>query len=247
MNRALKDDPELKMVGLVRIAKKEPKFTFRSRDGSTNPLFRGFKDEGEEVEQYDEPVIIRLNVEDKKELVNGFPKDEETLFRYSAIVVDDLEAAFFNEDQKSLVQKFVSHRGGGFLMLGGQESFADGKYDRTQIGELLPVYLSQVKPLPSGQSFNLSLSKEGMLEPWVRTRGTETEEKSRLRELPGMKTLNRVGMLKPGATLLATASNKQGDQYPFLVTQRFGKGQAAAILAGDLWRWHLKRKANGKR
>lgn len=242
LNRALKEDPELKMIGLVRIAKKEPKFTFRSRDGSTNPLFRGFKEEGEEVEQYDEPVIIRLNVEDKKELLNGFPKDEETLFRYSAIVVDDLESAFFNEDQKSLVQKFVSHRGGGFLMLGGQESFADGDYDRTQIGELLPVYLSQVKPLPNTQAFKLSLTKEGLLEPWVRTRGTELEEQSRLRELPGLKTLNRTGMLKPGAALLATATSGDGEQHPFLVTQRFGKGQSAAILAGDLWRWHLKRK-----
>ena len=39
---------------------------------------------------------------------------------------------------------FVSHRGGGFLMLGGRESFTGGKYERTPIGELLPIYLDRV-------------------------------------------------------------------------------------------------------
>ncbi len=83
---------------------------------------------------------MRLGTEDEAELRDGFPKAPEDLFRYHAIVLDDLEAEFFTQDQKSLIQQFVSQRGGGFLMLGGQESFIKGGYARTPIGELLPVY-----------------------------------------------------------------------------------------------------------
>ena len=37
----------------------------------------------------------------------------------------------------------MGRRGGGLLMLGGPDSFADGKYDRTPVGEILPVYLNR--------------------------------------------------------------------------------------------------------
>ena len=49
MRRAIADDDEIELVGLIRIAKKEPKFTFRSHRGeSTNPLFRGFGNQEDE-------------------------------------------------------------------------------------------------------------------------------------------------------------------------------------------------------
>ena len=42
LRRALEEDDEVKLVGLLRIAKKEPKFAFLGRSGErTNPLFRG--------------------------------------------------------------------------------------------------------------------------------------------------------------------------------------------------------------
>ena len=40
-----------------------------------------------------------------------------------------------------LVEGSSAERGGGLLMLGGQESFRQGGYERTPIGELLPVYV----------------------------------------------------------------------------------------------------------
>ena len=47
LRRALAEDPQLELLGLVRIARREPKFSFRGRAGeSTNPLFRGCLDRG---------------------------------------------------------------------------------------------------------------------------------------------------------------------------------------------------------
>ena len=50
---------------------------------------------------------------------------------------------FFTPDQLALLRNFVSVRGGGLLMLGGPDAFVDGKYDRTPVGDLLPVYLNK--------------------------------------------------------------------------------------------------------
>ena len=246
LRRALQEDDEVDLVGLVRIAKKEPKFTFRGRTGeTTNPLYRGFGNQSDEqAEQYDEPVLLRLGAQDKDELKGGFPKGAAELFKYHAIVLDDVEAAFFTHEQMSLVQQFVSQRGGGFLMLGGQASFADGGYPRTPIGELLPAYLDRGQAGDESDDYKLLLTREGWLQPWVRLRTTEQEEQLRLAEMPPFKTLSPLKSIKPGATVLAEAQAASGAVLPALVVQPFGRGRAAALAIGDLWRWNLLRKPN---
>lgn len=240
MRRALADDHEVNLVGLIRLAKKEPKFSFRGHaNESTNPLFRGFGNEDDQTaEQYDEPVIIRLDSK-PDELRDGFPKDEETLFQYDAVVIDDLESEFFTQDQKSLLQQFVSRRGGGLLMLGGQESFGQGDYDRTAIGEMLPVYLDRDGPSELDQEYQLQLTREGWIQPWVRVNSTEAAERQRLAEMPGFQTINAARSIKPGASVLATVRTPSGEVLPALAVQRYGKGRTSAILLGDLWRWQL--------
>jgi uncharacterized membrane protein len=236
LQRAVTSDDQTQLIGLIRIAKREPKFEFRGRSGeSSNPLFRGFGNQSkEEVERYDQPVLVRLNTEDEFELRGGFPKTAEELFKYEALVIDDLEAEFFTVDQMSLVQRFVSERGGSLLMLGGAECFRDGNYQRTAIGDLLPIYLDQVPETQPVAPLHLALSREGWLQPWVRLRSTEPDEQARLAQLPPFDVLNRAATIKPAATVVATVTDGQ-HQYPALVTQRFGRGRAAALLIGDLW------------
>ena len=249
LRRAIEGDDEVNLVGLVRVAKKEPKFAFRGRSGErTNPLFRGFSNQtDEEAEQYDEPVLIRLGTEDKDELRGGFPKGLEELFAYQAIILDDIEAGFFNQDQMSLLTQFVSRRGGGLLMLGGRESFVEGGYHRTVVGDLLPVYLdAQVdaassRATDSGGNYRLRLTREGWLQPWNRLRASEPEETKRLAMMPGFKTVNAVRSIKPGASVLAEVEAAGGQLRPALVVQQFGRGRVGALLIADLWRWNLRR------
>jgi uncharacterized membrane protein len=245
LRRAMDEDDEVKLVGLIRIARKEPKFTFLGRQGErTNPLFRGFSNQHDEnAEQYDQPVLLRFGLDegDTQELRGGFPKDAEDLYRYHAVILDDLEAAFFTQDQQSLLQAFVSQRGGTVLMLGGNHSLAEGAYGRTPIGEMLPVYLDRAAPLPAGAGHRLKLTREGWLQPWVRVRATEPEEQQRLAAMPSFKALNRIDAIKPGASVLAEVEAADGTERPALVVQPFGRGRVAALLVGDLWRWGLRR------
>jgi uncharacterized membrane protein len=246
LHRALAEDDQVELVGLIRIARREPKFEFRGRAGeSSNPLFRGFGTQSkEEIERYDQPVLIRLNTRDEFELRGGFPKTPEDLYSYHAVIVDDLESEFFKSDQMTLVQKFVSERGGGFLMLGGAESFYQGKYYHTPIGDMLPVYLDQGGDGKPPGDLKLDLTREGWLQPWARLRNNEPDERDRLKEVPPFGVLNKVRGVKPGASVIATATDGRETRYPALVVQRFGNGRVGALLIGDLWHWGLKDEAN---
>jgi uncharacterized membrane protein len=242
LQRALAEDDQVQVVGLIRIARREPKFEFRGRAGeSSNPLFRGFAGQSkDDVERYDQPVLVRLNTRDEFELRGGFPKLPEDLFAYHAVIVDDLEAEFFTADQMSLLQKFVSERGGGFLMLGGAETFFPGQYHRTPVGDLLPVYLDQLPDAPATGDLRLALTREGWLQPWARLRNNESDEKARLAQMPPFFTLNRVRGVRPGASVIAAVTDAKANVYPAVVAQRFGRGRTAALTLGDMWHWGLR-------
>ncbi|HXP63408.1 MAG TPA: glutamine amidotransferase [Dongiaceae bacterium] len=242
LNRAVQEDDQLQLVALIRVASREPKFSFLGRAGeASNPLFRGFANQSaEEVERYDQPVLVRLNTRDEFELRGGFPRTAEELYAYQAVVVDDLEAEFFTPDQAALVQKFVSERGGGFLMLGGAESFQEGKYQRTPIGDMLPVYLDRAEPTKAPGPLRLALTREGLLQSWARLRNNEADEQARLQGTGPFQVLNRVHGVKPGASVIATVQDEAGRSFPALVVQRFGRGRTVALTVGDMWRWGLR-------
>ena len=244
LRRAVDDDEQVDVVGLVRIARREPKFDFRDpRDRDRSSFFEGFNHpDAENVERHDEPVLVRLNTRDGEELRDGFPKIPEKLYEYHAIVLDDVEAEFFTQDQLAMLRNFVSQRGGGLLMLGGPDSYIEGKYDRNPVGEMLPVYLNRPSTFPGIKDYQLSLTREGWLQPWVRTRKTEEEERHRLQTMNMFHTLSYVGDIKPGAAVLAEVHDKAGNTYPALVAQSFGKGRVASFLLGDLWRWGMRRE-----
>jgi len=242
MRRALAVDPEIQVPALIRIAKREPKFEWRGRSGETsNPLFRGFGAQGaEEAQRYDQPVLVKLELMDKDELLEGFPKVPERLFgRYRAIIIDDLEAEFFTQEQMHLIERFVSERGGALLTLGGQESYRAGGYDHTPIGRMLPVYLDRATDLPAVKDGRFDLTREGWLEAWTRLRARQEEDEARLVTMPGFYTVNQVTSIKPGASVLATVSDAEQHAHPALVVQRFGAGRVGSVMIGDLWRWGM--------
>ena len=40
---------------------------------------------------------------------------------------------------------------------------------------------------------------------------------------------------------MSTVSNSNGEHWPALVTQSYGRGRSGAMLVGDLWRWQISR------
>ncbi len=247
LRRALEEDVEIKLHGLIRVAKKEPRFSFGVKAlGDVNPLVAGFSDNPDTAEKIDEPVLVKIGVEDSTQLQAGFPGSAEDLFQYHAIILDDVESSFFNSEQMMLMRQFVAERGGGFIMLGGQESFLGGGFEGTPIGDLLPVYLrgTELASLKSSPA-SYSLSREGALQPWLRLRSTKQEEQERFSQMPPFQVWNSVSEVKPGSSTLATIK-VEDRELPGLIVQRFGKGQSGALMIGDFWRWSMRRSATDK-
>ena len=83
----------------------------------------------------------RQGIYEVDELTGGFPDTDEELYGYKAIILGDIEANYFSMNQLDMLERFVSRRGGGFLMLGGRHSFAEGEFWNTPVADLLPVML----------------------------------------------------------------------------------------------------------
>jgi uncharacterized membrane protein len=243
LKRAEEEDEQVQLVALLRVARREPKYDWRGHVGETsNPLYRGLDaNDQKEAERYDQPVLVRLNTRDQAELSGGFPKTAEEMFEYHAIILDDVEAEFFSRDQMDLLRRFVAERGGGFLMLGGKESFQRGNFQRTPIAGMLPVYLDPARPDSPAASVRMQLTRAGWLQPWARLRDKEDEERQRLAQMPEFRVFNRVGSARPGGRVIGAVGEDESQQTPALVVQRLGNGRTAMLAVGDVWRWGMQK------
>ena len=248
LQRALETDSQLRMVSLIRLARREPKFSFRRRAGeASNPLFRG-ADTDETAARFDEPVLVRLNTRDAEELRAGFPKLEPELFQYDAVILDDLEAEFFAPAQLQLLDRYVRERGGGLLLLGGAESFSEGGYDQTPVAGLAPVYLEETvdgTSRPIGPA-PITLTREGWLQPWLRLETDRNREERRLAALAPLEVLNLIGRLRPGALTYLSLVTGDPTDPPLLAAHQVGRGRVMLVAAGDLWRTGMTNQARSK-
>lgn len=69
----------------------------------------------------------------------GLPTSMEDLQQFDLFVLSDVSALGLTREQMNLYQRWVRDFGGGFLMLGGENSFGVGGYFRTAIEQMLPV------------------------------------------------------------------------------------------------------------
>ncbi len=73
----------------------------------------------------------------------GLPTGIEGFEAFDLIVFSEAPAADFSDDQMKTLEKWVRDFGGGFIMLGGEESFGAGGYFRTSISNVLPVRIER--------------------------------------------------------------------------------------------------------
>ena len=78
---------------------------------------------------------------EEDEIVGGFPKTREELFKYRGLIIGSVEAGLFTGDQLQMIADFVDRRGGGLLVLGGPRSLAEGGYGGTPVADALPLVI----------------------------------------------------------------------------------------------------------
>jgi uncharacterized membrane protein len=183
--------------------------------------------------------FLRMGVEDGDELLAGFPRTREELFRYQGLILGSVEADFFTPDQLSMVRDFVSQRGGGFLMLGGRRAFGAGGYGGTPVADALPLLVMNGPP---GGPMEMSVGprSSGSSHPITQIRDDESTSLEAWESLPNVLSAHPRMDTKPGATVvLSGAPENGGEEVPVLAVQRFGRGRAAALTVEDSWTWQF--------
>ncbi len=188
--------------------------------------------------------FLRQGIETPEILEKGFPTDKAELFQYRAIILGSVEASFFTFNQLRMISDFVSQRGGGFLMLGGKNSFGQGGYVNTPIEDMLPVNLgSRIDGVEEFQDleYQVRLTGYGFQHPITRLSLSEELNRKRWDATPEVVGFNPTSGPKPGATILAQGSvPAAGGQSPLVLAfQRFGKGKSIALTTATTWLWRM--------
>ena len=193
-----------------------------------------------------EGKFYRQGVEDSATLEKGFPSDKAELFEYKGLILGSIEASFFTFDQLRLISDFVGQRGGGFLMLGGRNSFGQGGFVNTPLEEVLPVNIrfeggKAAVPEYHDFEYKLRLTSYGSLHPITRLSLAEGDNRKRWDAVPALVGLNPTMGAKPGATVLAQAqSDTRRDSPVLLAFQRYGKGKSVSLATASTWRWRME-------
>ena len=189
--------------------------------------------------------FLRLGVHDSLELVTGFPSKREELFKYRAIILGSIESSFFTGDQLRMLADFVSQRGGTLLALGGRAALREGGYTGTPMAEVLPVMLQATANDTSAPPLSLAVrpTAAGFGHAALQLRAGDAANVARWDSLPPLTSVNRLGSLRSGATVLlegrAGGKSGTGQPVPVLAFQRYGRGMGAVLGVQDTWLWRM--------
>jgi uncharacterized membrane protein len=180
-------------------------------------------------------------------LTSGFPVSREALFAYDALIVANVESEFFTREQLQSIADFVSERGGGLLVLGGQ-SFSRRGLMGTPLDDVLPVELTDRRGGPSRAAFDprraarqhtVTLTADGLDHPVMRIGASAAETERLWTAMPRLAGSATLGGPRPGALVLAVTSQAGGGVVPLVAVQRYGRGRSMIFGGEGSWRWKM--------
>ena len=128
-------------------------------------------------------------------------------------------------------------------MLGGRRAFAEGGWAGTPVAEVLPVEIQEGARGKNVAEFFSPLlvkpTRAGLSYPVTQLATNEKDSASRWDALPEVSTVNPIGRVKPGATILLTGTLNNKQEQVVLAYQRYGRGKALAFPIQDSWVWKM--------
>jgi uncharacterized membrane protein len=214
LRRALYRDRDFRLVGMLRLAR--DRFYIQGANEAERYLERGFPDAKDAAAR-------------------------ERLFAFEAVILGDIEAAYFTPQQQALLEEFVRVRGGGLLMLGGVNSFGLGGYAGTPVGKMLPLDLSPADPPYADDRYRAVATPEGLVHPLMRLAPDADENRLLWEKAPPLIGLTPIRRAKAGAAVLLA---QEATNLPVLAVQDYGQGRVAGFTSGGSWYWQVSMPAS---
>jgi uncharacterized membrane protein len=176
------------------------------------------------------------------EVVGGFPKTRDELFRYRGLILGSIEAGAFSGDQLQMIADFVDKRGGGLLMIGGARSFGEGGYGGTPVADALPLLIDPrtraSEPAPLAR-LTVAPTRAGLTHAATQIAENERASAAQWPKLPPVTSVNAPLPAKPAATVLLTGTDERNRTHVVLASHQYGRGKAIAFTAQDSWQWQM--------
>ncbi len=139
--------------------------------------------------------------------------------------------------------------GGAFAMVGGEQSFGEGRYGETPISEILPVTpLDGTRALE--EEFHPRLTAEGRRHPVMRLAAGDGPNAGAWEALPALPGVNLVRALLPGqgAAVLLEAPGLlvDGRPAPVVAVREVGRGRTLAVATDSTWFWGFAAAESGR-
>jgi len=165
---------------------------------------------------------------------------EEQLHSFDLVIFQNFNYAPYGvEPFLAGIRDYVD-QGGALAMIGGDLSFASGRYGETPLQDVLPVELSRGEGSFTTDAFKPRLTVEGRVHPITSLLLDPHENEVRWGKLPALEGINQVQKLRPGAVPLLvhpTLKIDGGKPAPVLVVGEPGKGRVLSLLTDTAWHW----------
>jgi len=183
-----------------------------------------------------------------------FPTDElfnQELGSFDLVIFQDFNFGPYQMRQYlPKIRNFVVEDGGGFVMVGGELSFASGGYARTPIEEILPVELPPLgarDTVIDDEPFRPQLTEAGLRHPITQLAFDPRENRAIWGKLPEQRGTNIVLAPKEGTTVLATHPQLTygNEPMPVVAIAERGEGRVMTLTTDSSWRWGFGSLAEG--
>ncbi len=177
-----------------------------------------------------------------QEYIARYPSEKEDAYAYDLVILGDVAASFFEEEEFMRMQELVRDRGGSLLMLAGRDH-TPFEYAGTPVEDMLPVrFDASGKWDEVPESVHPVLSMAGK-RSMVMTLESPAEKNNMIwTRVKPLVRLPPVTELKPGAVALAYLSDarRRVKNYPLIAWHRYGSGKTMFIGTDRLWRLRYK-------
>ena len=170
------------------------------------------------------------------EYIASFPAVGESTLDFDLVILGDVPASYFANNQMDWMVQQVKRLGGSLLMLGGSVH-APQSYAGSPLEPLLPVNIEGDAWESVTDNVVASPTEEG-LSGQIATLGVEENQARKLwAQISPLYDAPLVSA-KPGASVLVTLGRKQvlGRPYPLVAWQRYGSGKSMFVGTELLWR-----------
>ena len=176
------------------------------------------------------------------EYIERFPSKREEAFKYDLVILGDVDAAFFTQEELGLLEELIRDRGGSLLVLCGP-MHTPTSYAGTPVETMLPVrFEPEGKWELTSESVYPMLTNEGRSSMVMLLENEPVENDRIWSRVAPLDHLPPLTSAKPGATVLATLSDATGDsqRYPVVAWHRYGTGKCMSLATDRLWRLRFK-------